>query len=1094
MGDHGNNRVQEFNLAAQYQGQFGSTGSGAGQFSFNYPFGMASDSKGHVWIADPNNHRIQHWLVPVERPAYVRSFGSSGSGDGQLSLPADVAIGVQGHLLVVDKGNNRIQRFDEGGKYLGKFGSVGTGNGQFNRPTAIAVDRDGNLLVTDSNNNRIQKFSPEGQFIAKFGTAGTGNGQFSSPEGIVADFKGNIWVADSGNGRIQKFDEEGKFLAVVGSKGSGTGQLGKPIGIDIDPEGKIWVGDYQNNRVAVFEGDGDFFAQFGSLGTGSGQFNKPSSVEIDARDNVWVADQVNGRVQRFDLTAKYVGQFGSTGTGEGQFSFPTTSAPVGIAADRGGRIWVTDVNSNRIQQWMLGHYAAETPAPLDLSDGDPKVEVQTPGGLVSSVTGNAAGQHTYGHEGDFLTSHDGPEGKTTYKKNAAGLLSEVILANGTWAKIKYYADNRVESVEVAPNGVGAKTTKFSYEDGPPRRSTVSPANQPQIVYDIGADGSVFKWWHAASPPEIIALNGSLGFDKNGKEVAAGDLVLEVEGDSAHGVASIQIIANGNQLVSEKTCEQDPDPQVECTRLEDLWVTDTASLSPGVLNIEVIVTNELEKNVSKRWSVTIPRTPPPVPGYPVPPKFSEIQKFREDYGLEVVFPVATEREQVERIFNLINAWHSPYTPTGEVARASMERWGVPLRAADVAEMEYREGYLAQDAATIPLWAANNAPSTYAGYYVDNRAGGVVRVGFTTAQAASVGAMKAALAASGTVATDRIEPYLSAPARPFVSLTQMAQTVVQNPGAGTIRGVFVDEQQNRLEVAAENVASAQAWIASQFGAGAPVTVSPYVWHGTAGRWRENGPLMAGDGIVTRYQLEGEGRIAWCSAGFGAAETVNGVSRNFLLTAGHCDKDSGNNWGRINVFPSGNAPPERSIGVMRRNALEHAVDNFATDGAAISLENGLSAPRTVYPGTGEQPIRITGVTSPAKGMPICTSGAVTNRIVSGHLRDKSNWTGAIQVPKRESGGNVLEWWPYTYQAIAYLAVVDGDSGGPVWQCGSRKAVGLVTADSGHGLTGISTFQPPLPPDASGVLYPTKFNPSQAPGILDAPGMGNIHLTTAN
>jgi len=1088
IGDQSNNRVQQFDLAAQFKGKFGSAGSGHGQFSFAYPMGIAADSKGHLWVADVNNHRIQHWLVPVERPAYVRSFGSSGFGDGQLSLPADIAVGVGGDLIVLDQSNNRIQRFDESGKYLGKFGSYGTGDGQLHWPTAIAVDRDGNLLVADSGNNRVQKFSPEGEFIAKFGSAGTGDGQFSSPEGIAADFEGNIWVADSGNGRIQKFDEEGKFLAVVGSQGSAPGQLGRPMGIDVDPEGRIWVGDSQNHRVSVFEGDGDFFAQFGSQGTGPGQFNRPGAVEIDAHDNVWVVDQANGRVQRFDLSAQYVGQFGSAGSGEGQFFF--TFRTPGITTDRDGRIWVTD--ASRVQQWMLGHYATEEPAPLDLSDGDPRVEVETPGGLVSSVSGNAAGEHTYEHEGDFLTSHDGPEGETHYEKNAAGLLSEVVLANGTWAKIKYHADNRVESVEVAPNGTSAKTTLFHYEDGPPRRSTVSPPNQPQIVYDIGADGSVFKWWHKEAPPEIIALNGSLGFDKNGKEVPAGDLVLEVEGDSPHGVASIQIIANGNQLVSEKTCEQDPDPEIECTRLEDLWVTDTASLSPGVLNIEVIVTNELEKSASQRWSVIIPRTSPPVPGYPVAPKFSEIQQFREDYGLEVVFPVATERELVERIFNLINAWHRPHTPAGEVARASMARWGVPMRPADIAEMEYREGYLAQDAAAIPLWAANNAPSTYAGYYVDNRAGGVVRVGFTTAQTASVGAMKAALAASGTAATDRIEPYLAVPARPLVSLTQMAQTVVQNPGAGTIRGVFVDEQQNGLEVAAENVASAQAWIASQFGAGVPVTVSPDVWHGTAGRWRAKGPLMAGDGIVTQYQKNGEGWMGLCSAGFGAAENLNGVSRNFLLTAGHCDSGYTNVWGRINEPPSKNPPPFNSIGTMKRNALEHEVDHFATDGAAISLEKGLSAPRTVYPGVGEQPVRITGVTRAAKGMPICTSGAVTNRIIRGQLRDRLNWTGSIQVPKKESGGDVLEWWPYTYQAMALMSVEEGDSGGPVWQCGTGKAIGLVASYNGRGLTGISTLQPPLPPDVSGTQYPFAFEPSQAPGILNAAGMGNVHLTT--
>ena len=91
------------------------------------------------------------------------------------------------------------------------------------------------------------------------------------------------------------------------------------------------------------------------------------------------------------------------------------------------------------------------------------------------------------------------------------------------------------------------------------------------------------------------------------------------------------------------------------------------------------------------------------------------------------------------------------------------------------------------------------------------------------------------------------------------------------------------------------------------------------------------------------------------------------------------------------------------------------------------------------------------------------------------------------------MLEWWPYTYQAIGEMKVLEGDSGGPVWQCGTGKAIGVLGSDNGRALVGISSLYPPLPPDAEGTLYPYEFKPDQAPGILKAPGMGDIHLVTA-
>jgi hypothetical protein len=61
--DRGNTRIQEFNEKGEYTTQFGTKGSGAGQFNFSYPMGLTIDTKGDVWITDSNNNRIEKWTT-----------------------------------------------------------------------------------------------------------------------------------------------------------------------------------------------------------------------------------------------------------------------------------------------------------------------------------------------------------------------------------------------------------------------------------------------------------------------------------------------------------------------------------------------------------------------------------------------------------------------------------------------------------------------------------------------------------------------------------------------------------------------------------------------------------------------------------------------------------------------------------------------------------------------------------------------------------------------------------------------------------------------------------------------------------------------
>jgi YD repeat-containing protein len=1083
IGDQSNARIEEFDLSGQFKAKFGSAGSGQGQFNLSFPMGIATDSKGRLWIADTNNNRVQQWSVPIERPTYTGAFGSLGTGNGQLQAPADIAIGVEGSLWVVDKSNNRIEKFSPAGGFLAKFGSAGSGDGQFNRPTAIAVDRDGDLLVTDSGNNRVEKFDTEGHFLSKFGAAGAGKGQFSSPEGVAGDFEGNIWVADSGNGRIEEFNEEGSFLSVVGSKGSGSGQLGKPIGIDVDAEGDIWVADLTDNRISVFEPGGGLVRQFGTAGTGPGQFNRPSGLDIDRHGNVWVTDLSNQRVQSFDLNGNYVGQFGGGGSGEGQFSFPTASTPAGLAADVNGGLWIADVNNERIQHWQLGNYQVQASKPLNLKDGDPKVEVETSGGLVDEVTGNAAGTNTYVHAGDDLTRHvDAGGGETKYEYDSAGRMTKVTLPNGTAGSIAYTSDGRVKSVTVDPAGsTPPKTTEFVYQDAPTRRTTVVFPDAPHVIYDISASGAVVEWWNAAEPP-VIEMTGNL-YDASNREtqspVSPGAYILTMRGSDAEGIASIDVIVNGNQLVNEWKCPvQHPLNCVE-PKPEEEWVMETGDYAPGILYVEVLVTDQTGESSAKRFWVNIPQPPPPSVGAPTPPKFNEVKRFREEYGLEVNFPVSNKIELDERIFNLIGAWNNPNSPEGQVARASWESWGVPLRPEDIAELAFRERYLEEDGLLIEEWAEAHHPGTYAGYQMDDRSGGLLRIGFTENQAEVVSEFIEQVHPS---AADRIATFSSVPPRPLDRLEelegQVTQALESNSSLnGKIASIEVPEAGGSVSVETTDVAAVEAALIGSLGSAVGVNLVPTEGLPVPVYSREHlgSRIAAGDRVYNDFTPSGPPTMTGSTAGFGARETQEIVAEKrhvvvpFMVTAGHTGnlgtpmyrvEDGGIKKGWTYVREHG----ER-IGRVGRDALTQGT--LSVDALALRLQSEDLVPKSIV---GAGPVSPPAVVR--KHEVVCQSGSTSDRVECGRVIGFTH--GELQ---GYPGGHV--GW---FRVKSSQETEPGDSGGPVWSKTDHSSVGVISAVK-RGNDHIWLIQP---------LLTTNYGRGQKlVGALNASIMGSGSLT---
>src|SRR5262249_45022064 len=161
-----------------------------------------------------------------------------------------------------------------------------------------------------------------------------------------------------------------------------------------------------------------------------------------------------------------------------------------------------------------------------------------------------------------------------------------------------------------------------------------------------------------------------------------------------------------------------------------------------------------------------------------------------------------------------------TYLGEVARATMELWGVPLRPADVAELDYRQRYIEHDVPLIEEWGVAHMVGTFAGVYVDQRAGGLMRIGFTTNQAASLANLTQNLALTAPIRTTTFpgEPSHSVTSLEAL-LSEVENAAAELPG-GLIYSVTLDVEHNNFTVRTSNVDDATASLDGRFGSTAPL----------------------------------------------------------------------------------------------------------------------------------------------------------------------------------------------------------------------------------------------------------------------------------
>jgi len=276
------------------------------------PFGLAADASGNVYIADGANNRIQKFSNDGN---LLTEWGRTGRRnwkpgedeeidemEGKFFRPRGIAVDARGHVYVADSGNQRIQEFDANGEFISQWGGPGKSSGRFQQPSDVAVDALGFVYVADSANHRIQKFDVNGNFLTQWGGKGSEPGQFNSPVALAVDAYRNVYVADLENRRLQIFESDGTFIAKLEDESLRV----TPVGVALDQAGNIYVADNNGGKVRKFDIERSYLTDWGSFGDKNTTFANITAITVDDRGNILVADADHRRIQKFDITGNFM--------------------------------------------------------------------------------------------------------------------------------------------------------------------------------------------------------------------------------------------------------------------------------------------------------------------------------------------------------------------------------------------------------------------------------------------------------------------------------------------------------------------------------------------------------------------------------------------------------------------------------------------------------------------------------------------------------------------------------------------------------------------------------------------------------------------
>lgn len=394
------------------------------------PAGVAVSSGGILYVADQLNSRVLRFSAPLDTPVADLVLGQKDSTHNQLNqgrqpdgstlyYPWGIALDPGGNLFVADSSNNRVLR------YLAPFSSGmaaslvvgqpdftqgapntgGLSGKSLDHPRGVVINRNAGPVVADTNNHRVLRytyFHVPGDNLPDV-ALGSGDGcqkpealAFCLPFGVAVDqTSGRVFLVHLGS-RVLSWPSVGDLDngsppdAVIGAPdfdkpsfvGASAKSLNRPQAVAADSAGRLWVADTGNNRVLRFPGpfagargpaadfvigQPDFTSSKPNRGgaVSASGLDGPSGLAIYTfNDTLYVADTNNNRILQFGKNPQGNPQIAAPVYGQPDFTSNAPNFGAGVPIESGfdhpaglavsvAQLYLADRNNSRVLVFSL---------------------------------------------------------------------------------------------------------------------------------------------------------------------------------------------------------------------------------------------------------------------------------------------------------------------------------------------------------------------------------------------------------------------------------------------------------------------------------------------------------------------------------------------------------------------------------------------------------------------------------------------------------------------------------------------------------------------------------------------------------------------
>ncbi|MHB1935628.1 MAG: NHL domain-containing protein [Acidobacteriaceae bacterium] len=244
-------------------------------------------------------------------------------------------------------------------------------------PEQLGIDPQGNVYVADKLDNQILVWYAGNSTNKVYVGASPGavvNATLNAPTAVALDAAGNLYIADSGANVILRVDAA--TLAITTVAGTGTASysgdggaatsatLNTPSGIAATADGTFYIADTGNNVVRRVDGQtGIITTAAGTAGPGGytgdgGQaalatLNAPISVALDDLGNLYIADTGNNVIRMVNSVIGIITTVagnGNAGFADGLATQALLYKPLAVAVDAADNLYIADAANARIRR------------------------------------------------------------------------------------------------------------------------------------------------------------------------------------------------------------------------------------------------------------------------------------------------------------------------------------------------------------------------------------------------------------------------------------------------------------------------------------------------------------------------------------------------------------------------------------------------------------------------------------------------------------------------------------------------------------------------------------------------------------------------